>query len=584
MAEFSRRDVLGATSAVAITLAAQRTQAATGDSGSLPPDAITIRPSTPGSITTDVFIIGSGPVGCAFARMFHAAGRKVVMADTGPQMSRLPGEHLKNAVGFQRDVDKFTPIVQGLLSQYSIPPRPGYTTTLDPISFQTGAAEASTRGALNPRQDPYKNLPGAAQGYAVGGMFVHWTNNTPRQHPTLERISFIGGDEWDHLYACAEALFNVHSNVFENSIRNQVIKERLRALYKGRLTGAYVPQNMPMGAERRSDDSEFVYYTGGDTILGPLTLHPQDDTFRILPGHRVRQLAVKSGRVTGAIVDDMVRGQSLNVSADLFIVAGGSVLTPQLLWNSGIRPHALGRFLHEQTFVFMQIVLRNEILAEIAARGGKGSGPGDPIPIPFYDPPPMLWVPVADGRPWSTQVHRDSFGFNQNVPPDVDSRLIVDIRSFGMVQPREDNRVYFETDLLDKYGMPQPTFDYQLAEGDRKLAHDMMIDSIGIAESLGGFLVGAGPQFMPPGASLHVMGTTAMGAADDGTSVIDPYSKVWGIDNLLLGGNGVLSHANSCNPTLTAVALAVRGAEKQLGKQADPASLGMGEYRTALGL
>ena len=58
---------------------------------------------------------------------------------------------------------------------------------------------------------------------------------------------------------------------------------------------------------------------------------------------------------------------------------------------------------------------------------------------------------MAEGRPWHTQVHRDSFAFNQGVPADVDTRLIVDIRSFGMVQPREDNRVKFEPDLLDRF-------------------------------------------------------------------------------------------------------------------------------------
>jgi pyranose oxidase len=536
------------------------------------------------NLNTDVLIVGSGPVACTFARLLHAAGRRVVMADSGPQMSRYPGEHLKNAVAWQRDIDKFTPIVQGLLYQYSTPPRPGHTLTLDPISFQTGAESASTRNAINPRQDPYKNLPSAAQGFAVGGMFVHWTNNTPRQHPQLERMEFINDDEWDLLYRCAEALLNVHSNVFVNSIRHQVLKERLIRFYAGRLHDPYIPGDMPMGAERRTDNNEFVYYTGSDTILGPLAIHGFDDTFRILPEHRVKCLNVSGGRVTQAIVDDMVRGNRLTISADLFVVAGGSVMTPQLLWNSGIRPRALGRYLHEHTFTFTQIVLKKDILDEIARhRAPTSDGLADPVPVPMHDPPPMLRVPVSDVRPWHTQVHRDSFGFN-GVPPDVDSRLILDIRSFGMVRPREDNRVTFESDIFDKFGMPQPTFEYELGDVDRKLAHDMMSDSVDIALELGGFLVGSEPQFMPPGASLHVMGTTRMGEIDDGNSVIDPFSRVWGFENLFLGGNGVLAKENACNPTLTSVALAVRSATKITGQRPDPNSLGMGDYRLVLGL
>jgi pyranose oxidase len=579
MATVSRREVLGATAAAAVGMAAQRVQAAEATD-----DSISVRPSDSDNLKADVFIVGSGPIASTFARLLHASGRSVLMADSGPQLSRRPGEHLKNAVAWQRDIDKFTPIVLGLLNPLSLPPRVGHTLTLDPTSFQTGAANASTRGALNPRQDPYKNLPNAAQGFAVGGMFVHWTSSVPRQHPTLERMSFIGDDEWDRLYSCGEALVNMHTDAFSKSIRNQVIKERLQQYYKGRLAPPYAPDNLPMAVERRTDNDEFVYYSGSDTILGPLALPQQDGRFRILPEHRVYKLETAGGRVTGAIVDDMIRGKRFSVSADLFIVAGGSIMTPQLLWNSGIRPQALGRYLHEHSFVFTQIVLKDDVVAEMARQGGKGNGPNDPVPVPLKDPLPMLRVPVAEGRPWHTQVHRDSFAFNQALPADVDTRLILDIRSFGMVQPREDNRVYFEDDLTDVYGMPQPTFEYRLAEGDRKLAHAMMIDALGIAEDLGGFLIGSEPRFMPPGASLHLMGTTGMGEADDGKSVIDPYSKVWGFDNLLLGGNGVLSRANACNPTLTAMALAVRAAAKVTGQRPDPASLGMGELRRVVGL
>jgi choline dehydrogenase-like flavoprotein len=67
---------------------------------------------------------------------------------------------------------------------------------------------------------------------------------------------------------------------------------------------------------------------------------------------------------------------------------------------------------------------------------------------------------------------------------------------------------------------------------------------------------------MLPGSSLHYMGTTRMGPADDGTSVCDTNSRVWGTSNLYVGGNGVIPPATVCNPTATSVALAVKGARR----------------------
>src|SRR5215204_4632381 len=139
------------------------------------------------NLEVDVLIVGSGPVGSTFARKLVEAGRSVHMVDMGTQLSRRPGEHLKNAHVFQRNIDLFASVIRGHLHTLSIPTTNQPVVTLDPSAFQIDSSKY--RGFVlnnqNPDQDPATNLPGAAVTYAVGGIATHWTCATPRHHPTL---------------------------------------------------------------------------------------------------------------------------------------------------------------------------------------------------------------------------------------------------------------------------------------------------------------------------------------------------------------------------------------------------------------
>lgn len=56
----------------------------------------------------------------------------------------------------------------------------------------------------------------------------------------------------------------------------------------------------------------------------------------------------------------------------------------------------------------------------------------------------------------------------------IDTRLIVDFRFFGYVEPREQNRIKFQQYYEDAYGMPQPTFEFQMSDDDRARSRAMM--------------------------------------------------------------------------------------------------------------
>ena len=102
--------------------------------------------------------------------------------------------------------------------------------------------------------------------------------------------------------------------------------------------------------------------------------------------------------VDHAIVKDLLNDRSYQIRAKLFVLAAGAILTPQILFNSGIKPRSLGRYLCAQTMAFCQIVLKQEIVDSIPndprwkaeVERYQREHPNDPIPIPMSDPTPQV--------------------------------------------------------------------------------------------------------------------------------------------------------------------------------------------------
>ena len=86
-------------------------------------------------ISTDVLIVGSGLLGCTFARKFIEGGRSVFMIDAGARLSERPGWHLKNSFLYQRNVNQFTGVIEGHLHKLSVAPNTSAVPTLDPGAF-----------------------------------------------------------------------------------------------------------------------------------------------------------------------------------------------------------------------------------------------------------------------------------------------------------------------------------------------------------------------------------------------------------------------------------------------------------------
>ena len=86
-------------------------------------------------LDVDVLVIGSGPLGSTFARKLFDGGRQVVMIDAGDQLSKRPGQHLRNSFLYQRDASQFADVIIGHLHTLSVPVDKSAVPSLDPGAF-----------------------------------------------------------------------------------------------------------------------------------------------------------------------------------------------------------------------------------------------------------------------------------------------------------------------------------------------------------------------------------------------------------------------------------------------------------------
>lgn len=510
-----------------------------------------------------IAIVGSGPIGATYARTVlelvpHA---RVVMFEAGPQLTERPGASVRNIAdpaekaharelsqGPQAgDLRAALGIPVGTVLEGSFTARQG-THLLD--FGGTGSGHAVT-------------FPAAAAATNVGGQGAHWTCAIPR--PAFsELISFIPGEEWADLIGTAGGLLHATEQAFAHSRVGHAIRELLAEEFAGELPAGYGPSFLPVAGDEQPDGS--MIWAGTDFVFGPLIdkESPLAERFELRDLTLVRRIEHAGDVVSGVTVEDLRSGETEFIAADVVVVAADAFRSPQLLWASGIRPRALGHYLTEHPVVISTVALDAAKMSRFATEedldrelAQRAVNPADPVSavnrIPFSEP----------DHPFSAQVM-----YSETTPFPLDPTHLFAGNRWGFANmgyglrkhPRFDDGVTFDDAEADYRGFPNMTINYELTATERAEIEEATRRLRRAGEALGTFV--AEPRLMPNGSSLHYQGTMRMGETDDGTSVADPYSRVWGFANLVVGGNALIPTATAMNPTLMSVALAVRGARR----------------------
>jgi pyranose oxidase len=479
--------------------------------------------------TYDVLIVGSGPVGTAVARELadSAAGLRIVVLEAGQPLGDTAGGHVKNIA----DVEERDRLLAGLATGPG--PLPGGTPAR-PGTVLVGAAA----------------MPNAAMSTNVGGMGAHWTAACPR--PVDDEVpGCVDPAVLDQALTRAEQLLAVTTHAFDRAPLTGAVQRVLGELFDrpGRRPVGAMPVAVTVGEDGA------LHWTGPAIIAGDLWRRPDVE---LRTGTLARRVLFDGDRATGVEVVDVATGERSTITARAVVVAADAFRTPQLLWASGIRPEALGRYLTEHPQIMAASVLDEKYVpadapVDAALPTTAAAAPGGGAIVPVSG---VSWVPYAADRPFHGQVMQmDASPVPLDPGVTVRPGQVVGLGWFCKKELSPDNRVWFDDDAADAHGLPAIRIDYALSAADEAAIEAAKTEIAEAARALGRPL--GDPFVMPSGSSLHYLGTTRMGTTDDGTSVCDPTGRVWGTANLYVGGNNVIPTATACNPTLTAVAIGV---------------------------
>ena len=96
-----------------------------------------------GTLQLDVLVVGTGPLGATFARKLVEDGCSVLMIDAGPQISKRPGEHLKNTFLYRKNSLSFAKVIEENHHHLSVPVASNEAGTKGNVQ-QHGATSASS--------------------------------------------------------------------------------------------------------------------------------------------------------------------------------------------------------------------------------------------------------------------------------------------------------------------------------------------------------------------------------------------------------------------------------------------------------
>ena len=291
-----------------------------------------------------------------------------------------------------------------------------------------------------------------------------------------------------------------------------------------------------------------------------------------------RVLVDDKGKASGVQYFDRRTGQEHTIQARIVVVAASTIDSTRIMLNSKSAryPNGIansndiaGHYLTEQVRFHMYGFVPE--LRGTKATNDDGIG-GEHIYMPRFnhrDGRKRDYLRGYGSQFWGSGAQPNAAfaksmpGFGADFKRSVKDRYpsLVAMHPYGEVLPRRENRVTVEGTPKDRYGVPIARIEYSIGENEKKMISEMY----DTAESV---LRAAKAEILPfergwvdkMGSAIHEHGTLRMGD-DPKRSVVNSFGQSHEVKNLFMLDGAIFPTATEKNPTLTILAVAMRGSD-----------------------
>jgi choline dehydrogenase-like flavoprotein len=296
---------------------------------------------------------------------------------------------------------------------------------------------------------------------------------------------------------------------------------------------------------------------------------------QVVPNAVVREISVdtNTGLVSGVYFLNRQSRQEYFVPARALILGASTIESTRLLLNSRSRQYpnglangsgVLGKYLFDQFYV------KNVVTAIVPeAKGGRAprnlmGGGGYVVRFRNVKSKEKNFV-----RGYTYDFYSGGTP-NPRLIPLYGEALLKEMAAlgnsaFGMttmgeVIPRAENHVRINPAVKDAWDIPAAHVTHVYGPNEHAMAKDSMDMAEQMCRGAGFEILAKHSQMVPPGESIHELGSCRMGA-DRKTSVLNKWNQAHDVKNLFVTDGSSFVSGGAQNPTLTILALSMRASE-----------------------